>query len=267
MCRNRKLTYASGREAAEYVTKTFIKPINMEFEKARRTGSRRTLCAPADLAMCAFRYTFPTCSSTRSGTPVCTGPSPTAMTRWIARASRCEASLRLCMQPCPHRTGAWAQTVRRDNCELAKNLIDTCLRKILIERNTVAAEEYARVARPGRRHMLMDGEGEPTRYVKQTIADLLQNKVDMSQLVISKSLSKQGNAPQRAARAQALTASPLFADYAGKQAHVELAEKMRKRDAGMCECGAAHRDRGSQDPVCGRQPLPRRWATGACWGG
>jgi len=47
--------------------------------------------------------------------------------------------------------------------------------------------------------------------VKQTISDLLQNRIDMSQLVISKSLSKQ--------------------DYAGKQAHVELAEKMRKRDA------------------------------------
>lgn len=50
-------------------------------------------------------------------------------------------------------------------------------------------------------------------YTKQTISDLLQNKIDMSQLVISKSLSKSGE------------------EYAGKQAHVELAEKMRKRDA------------------------------------
>jgi hypothetical protein len=49
-------------------------------------------------------------------------------------------------------------------------------------------------------------------YVKQTIADLLQNKIDMSQLVITKALAK--------------------ADYAAKQAHVELAERMRKRDAG-----------------------------------
>lgn len=49
-------------------------------------------------------------------------------------------------------------------------------------------------------------------YVKQTIADLLQNKVDMSQLVITKALAK--------------------ADYAGKQAHVELAERMKQRDAG-----------------------------------
>lgn len=49
-------------------------------------------------------------------------------------------------------------------------------------------------------------------YVKDTIADLLQNKIDMSQLVITKALAK--------------------ADYAAKQAHVELVERMRKRDAG-----------------------------------
>lgn len=50
------------------------------------------------------------------------------------------------------------------------------------------------------------------RFVKRTIADLLQNKVDLSNLVITKALSK--------------------SDYAGKQAHVELAERMRQRDAG-----------------------------------
>lgn len=44
------------------------------------------------------------------------------------------------------------------------------------------------------------------------ISDLLQNKIDMSQLVITKALSKAG--------------------YKSKQAHVELAERMRKRDAG-----------------------------------
>lgn len=49
-------------------------------------------------------------------------------------------------------------------------------------------------------------------YVKDTISDLLQNKIDMSKLVITKALSK--------------------ADYTAKQAHVELAERMRKRDAG-----------------------------------
>jgi DNA polymerase delta subunit 1 len=48
--------------------------------------------------------------------------------------------------------------------------------------------------------------------VKQTISDLLQNKVDLSQLVITKALAK--------------------AEYAAKQAHVELAARMKKRDAG-----------------------------------
>ena len=41
---------------------------------------------------------------------------------------------------------------------------------------------------------------------------MLQNKVDLSLLVISKALGK--------------------AEYAGKQAHSELADRMRKRDAG-----------------------------------
>ncbi|KAN0061513.1 DNA-directed DNA polymerase delta [Thecaphora frezii] len=82
------------------------------------------------------------------------------------------------------------ETVRRDNCRLVQTVIDTCLRKMLIDRDVKGAEEYA----------------------KQIISDLLQNKVDMSQLVITKALAK--------------------ADYAAKQAHVELAERMRKRDAG-----------------------------------
>ena len=51
-------------------------------------------------------------------------------------------------------------------------------------------------------------------YTKQTIAALLQNKVDISLLIISKSLS--GDAE----------------DYKNKQPHVELAERMRKRDPG-----------------------------------
>ncbi|KAF9974253.1 DNA-directed DNA polymerase delta [Actinomortierella ambigua] len=82
------------------------------------------------------------------------------------------------------------ETVRRDNCRLVQSVIDTCLRKILIDRDVVGAQEYT----------------------KQIIADLLQNKIDMAQLVITKALSK--------------------TDYANKQAHVELAERMRARDAG-----------------------------------
>ncbi|CEL61853.1 DNA polymerase delta subunit 1 [Rhizoctonia solani AG-1 IB] len=82
------------------------------------------------------------------------------------------------------------ETVRRDNCRLVQTVIETCLRKMLIDRDVKGAEDYT----------------------KQVISDLLQNRVDMSQLVITKALAK--------------------ADYAAKQAHVELAERMRKRDAG-----------------------------------
>ncbi|XP_072444842.1 DNA polymerase delta catalytic subunit isoform X2 [Chiloscyllium punctatum] len=64
------------------------------------------------------------------------------------------------------------ETVRRDNCPLVANLINTCLQKILIDR------------------------------------------IDTSQLVITKELTRTAD------------------EYAGKQAHVELAERMRKRDAG-----------------------------------
>ncbi|RKP19156.1 DNA polymerase delta catalytic subunit [Rozella allomycis CSF55] len=84
------------------------------------------------------------------------------------------------------------ETVRRDNCRLVQVVIDTCLRMILIDRNVQGAKNYA----------------------KQVISDLLQNKIDLSQLVITKALSKTGD------------------DYANKQAHAELAERMKKRDAG-----------------------------------
>ncbi len=56
------------------------------------------------------------------------------------------------------------ETVRRDNCALVRNVVDTCLRKILVDRSVAGAVEYA----------------------KQTISDLLQNKLDISLLVITK---------------------------------------------------------------------------------
>jgi DNA polymerase delta subunit 1 len=82
------------------------------------------------------------------------------------------------------------ETVRRDNCRLVQIVIETVLRKILIDRDLDGAQDY----------------------VKDTISNLLQNKVDLSMLVITKALSK--------------------SDYTAKQAHVELAERMKKRDAG-----------------------------------
>ncbi len=84
------------------------------------------------------------------------------------------------------------ETVRRDNCQLVARLMNDCLQKILIDRDPEGAMEYA----------------------KQNISDLLCNRVDISQLVITKELTKTDK------------------DYANKQAHVELANKMKKRDAG-----------------------------------
>ncbi|XP_072172406.1 DNA polymerase delta catalytic subunit-like [Diadema setosum] len=84
------------------------------------------------------------------------------------------------------------ETVRRDNCPLVANLMNAVLQKILISRDPQGALEHA----------------------KQTISDLLCNRIDISQLVITKELTKTGE------------------EYAGKQAHVELAARMRKRDPG-----------------------------------
>ncbi|XP_055958058.1 DNA polymerase delta catalytic subunit-like isoform X2 [Patella vulgata] len=84
------------------------------------------------------------------------------------------------------------ETVRRDNSPLVSNLINTCLQLILIDRNPDGAVAHA----------------------KETISDLLCNRVDISQLVITKELTKTDD------------------EYSAKQAHVELANRMKKRDAG-----------------------------------
>uniref|UniRef100_A0A3Q3GHB2 DNA polymerase n=2 Tax=Labrus bergylta TaxID=56723 RepID=A0A3Q3GHB2_9LABR len=84
------------------------------------------------------------------------------------------------------------ETVRRDNSPLVANLINTCLQRILIDRDPQGAVDHA----------------------KEVISDLLCNRIDISQLVITKELTRTAQ------------------EYAGKQAHVELAERMRKRDAG-----------------------------------
>lgn len=82
------------------------------------------------------------------------------------------------------------ETVRRDNCTLVVDVINTSLQKLLIDKDPDGA----------------------TEYVKHVISDLLQNNIDISNLVITKELTKE--------------------DYAAKQAHVELAKKMTKRDPG-----------------------------------
>ena len=76
------------------------------------------------------------------------------------------------------------ETVRRDNCQLVAKLMNDVLQKILIDRNPNGAMDLA----------------------KRSISDLFCNRVDISQLVITKELAK--------------------TNYDNKQAHVELANKL-----------------------------------------
>ncbi|GJQ12626.1 hypothetical protein GpartN1_g4417.t1 [Galdieria partita] len=84
------------------------------------------------------------------------------------------------------------ETVRRDNCKLVANVVSKVLEKLLVERDVQGAIDF----------------------VKKTISDLLQNKVDISLLVVSKELSK------------------AAADYDANQAHVTLYKKLYQRDPG-----------------------------------
>ncbi|CAL7945239.1 unnamed protein product [Xylocopa violacea] len=136
-----------GREAADYVSAKFLKPIKLEFEKVY------------------FPYLL--INKKRYAGLYFTRPDK-------YDKMDCKG----------------LETVRRDNCPLVANMMNTCLQKLLIDRNADDALEYA----------------------KQMISDLLCNRIDISQLVITKELTK--------------------TDYAAKQAHVELAAKMKKRDPG-----------------------------------
>ena len=103
------------------------------------------------------------------------------------------------------------ETVRRDNCRLVQTVIETILHKILIDQDVQGAQEYVPLS--SLLHLpLLTISLSYSSYVKDTISDLLQNRIDMSKLVITKALSK--------------------SDYASKQAHVELVDRMKKRDAG-----------------------------------
>ncbi|XP_076949772.1 DNA polymerase delta catalytic subunit-like [Bidens hawaiensis] len=137
-----------GREAADYISGTFIKPIKLEFEKVY------------------FPYLL--ISKKRYAGLYWTNPN---------KFDKMDTK--------------GIETVRRDNCLLVKNLVTECLNKILIDRDIPGA----------------------VQYVKNTISDLLMNRMDLSLLVITKGLTKSGE------------------DYDVKAAHVELAERMRKRDA------------------------------------
>jgi DNA polymerase delta subunit 1 len=83
------------------------------------------------------------------------------------------------------------ETVRRDNCGLVKEIVQEVLNQLLINGDCEAA----------------------TNYCKGVISDLLQNKVDLSLLVITKGLNKRVDDGK----------DEKSGGYGNKQAHVELA--------------------------------------------
>jgi DNA polymerase delta subunit 1 len=93
---------------------------------------------------------------------------------------------------CPEEAGKLdtkgIEVVRRDWCELVRQVADRCLNLLLRERSVERA----------------------VAHVQGVVADLRQGRIDTRLLVLSKGFAKD--------------------DYAAKQAHVELAEKLRQRD-------------------------------------
>jgi len=82
------------------------------------------------------------------------------------------------------------ESVRRDNCGMVRYVVDVILQKILIDRDVPGAIDFC----------------------KGMIKDVLQNKIDLSLLIITKSYSRDA------------------ADYTNPQAHVKLAERMFQRN-------------------------------------
>ena len=83
-------------------------------------------------------------------------------------------------------------TTRREKCMLVKNLMQQVLECILIQRDVEKAKTL----------------------VKEVVRDLFLGRVDIGQLIMRKSLNKSAEAK----------------DYSTKVAHVEMVERMRKRD-------------------------------------
>lgn len=84
------------------------------------------------------------------------------------------------------------ESVRRDSCPLVARVIQTSVNTLLIDRNVEAAKQF----------------------VKKTVSELLMDKIDISELIISRSMSKPSE------------------QYKSKQPHTELAKKMNERNPG-----------------------------------
>jgi DNA polymerase delta subunit 1 len=82
------------------------------------------------------------------------------------------------------------ESVRRDNCGIVRYVVDTVLQRILIQQDVASAIEFC----------------------KGVISEILQNKVDLSLLIITKAYSRDADA------------------YKNPQAHIALAQRMAKRN-------------------------------------
>jgi DNA polymerase delta subunit 1 len=145
-----------GKEAAFHVTKQFINPIRLEFEKVY--------------------YPYLLLNKKRYAGLLWTNPN---------NYDKIDMK--------------GIESVRRDNCQLVRETINTCLHKLLIERNLEGTIDY----------------------VKNVVSALLQNKIDLSLLVITKAIGKKQKQEGKSTKNT----------YTAKQAHVELAQKMQQRDA------------------------------------
>ena len=159
-----------AKDAAEKISKTFVKPIKLEFEKVYCPYLLMKKKKYAGLL-----YTKPD------------------------RYDKIDAK--------------GIETVRRDCCGIVREVMSEVLNKILIEK-----DEKAAVA-----------------LVKGVVSDLLQNRIDMSQLIITKELGKktqgQEEEEQKGKKKETKGKADTKNSYQSKMPHVMLADKMRKRDA------------------------------------
>jgi len=154
-----------GKEAADFISGSFIKPIKLEFEKVY--------------------YPYMLFNRKRYAGVLWTKPD---------KYDKIDTK--------------GIESVRRDNCALIRIMMNEILKKVLVDRDEKGAVEYT----------------------KQIISDLLQNKVDLSLLVITKAITKKSEKDVEADPSK--KSKDLKNVYKSHQAHVELAQKMKERDVG-----------------------------------
>jgi DNA polymerase elongation subunit (family B) len=161
-----------GEEAAELVSKEFPKPVKLEFEKVycpyllmskkRYAGLLWTQPGHWDKMDTKVRVPDATCLLLFVG--------PTAVIRERnSKQARGGVQVAAPRRPCEGRASVQGiETVRRDNCLMVRKMVTVVLDMLL-------------------KHRDPDGA---VAFVKNLISDLLLNKVDMADLVVSKSLSQ-----------------------------------------------------------------------------